>query len=185
MITLIPASPADVDTTFSIIRQAQKHLKEQGIDQWQNGYPNRARLEQDVQEGIGYLVTDGPEILGYLCIVLTGEPSYDEIEGQWLSGSDAKSDGPGFVHNGQTTAVPPYAVIHRIAFAETARGRGLSPAVFGLAEDFCRERKVPALRIDTHADNKKMQHVLTQNGFSFCGIITCANGLRRAYEKLL
>lgn len=166
MITLQPTTFHDVDTALSIIRQGQQHLKNQGIDQWQNGYPDRARLEQDVREQIGYLVMDGTRILGYLCIVFTGEPAYEQIEGKWLT------DGS-------------YAVIHRIAFSEAARGQGLSAAVFHLAEDFCRKKNIPALRIDTHADNHKMQHVLDKCGFTFCGIVTYASGLRRAYEKLL
>ena len=156
----------DVDTALSIIRQGQMHLKNQGIDQWQNGYPNRERLEQDVQENIGFLVMNDSDILGYLCIVLSGEPAYDKIDGKWLT-EDA------------------YGVIHRIAFSDAARGQGLADTVFLLAADFCREKNIPSLRIDTHADNHKMQHVLAKNGFTFCGIVEYTSGLRRAYEKQL
>lgn len=166
MITLRPAVTADIDAALSIIRQGQAHLKAQGIDQWQNGYPDRLRLEQDVEEHIGFIITDGTETLGYLCIVLTGEPAYDIIQGDWISAG-------------------PYAVIHRIAFSDAARGQGLSTCVFALADEYCREKNIPALRIDTHADNHKMQHVLAKNGFRFCGIVEYTSGLRRAYEKLL
>lgn len=166
MITLKPTTLNDVDAALSIILQGQEHLKNQGIDQWQNGYPNRERLEQDVRENIGYLILEDSEILGYLCIVLTGEPAYEQIEGKWLSDGE-------------------YAVVHRIAFSDAARGQGLSNTVFGLVDDFCREKKIPAFRIDTHEDNKKMQHVLLKNGFTFCGIVEYTSGLRRAYEKLL
>ncbi len=34
-------SKNDVNLAVEIIDMAKKHLKEQGIDQWQNGYPNR------------------------------------------------------------------------------------------------------------------------------------------------
>ncbi|NLZ51738.1 MAG: GNAT family N-acetyltransferase, partial [Thermoanaerobacteraceae bacterium] len=33
------AVEADIDSILNIIRQAQNYFKEQGIDQWQNGYP--------------------------------------------------------------------------------------------------------------------------------------------------
>ena len=166
MITLKPAAAEDIDAALSMIRQGQAHLKAQGIDQWQNGYPDRARLEQDVQEEIGFIITNDQEIAGYLCIVLTGEPAYDIIQGNWVS------DGS-------------YGVIHRIVFSDAARGRGFSSRVFELAENYCRDRQIPSLRIDTHADNHKMQHILSKNGFTFCGIVEYTSGLRRAYEKLL
>ena len=166
MITLKKAQTADIDIALSLIRQGQQHLKAQGIDQWQNGYPDRTRLEQDIQEQAGYLVMDDSEVLGYLCIILTGEPAYDRIEGHWLT-------------EGR------YAVVHRIVLSDHARGHGLSAAVFSLIDNFCKKQNIPALRIDTHADNRKMQHVLSKCGFTFCGIVTYTSGLRRAYEKLL
>lgn len=39
------------------------------------------------------------------------------------------------------------------------------------------------VRIDTHRDNKTMQHVILKNGFEYCGIIYLKNGEQRlAYE---
>ena len=41
-----------------------------------------------------------------------------------------------------------------------------------------------AIRIDTHRDNKIMQHNLLKYGFTYCGIIYLANGDERlAYQK--
>jgi len=40
------------------------------------------------------------------------------------------------------------------------------------------------LRIDTHRDNKIMQHNLTKHGFSYCGVIYLASGDERlAYQR--
>ena len=181
MLTLKPAASGDADAIFSIICQGQKHLKDQGIDQWQNGYPDKARIEQDICEQIGYLITDGSDILGYLCIVESGEPAYDQIDGAWLT-KYLSADCQNACH---TQLIPGYAVIHRIVLSDNARGKGLSGSVFARADDFCRTRKIPALRIDTHTDNHKMQHVLSKSGFTFCGIVEYTSGLRRAYEKLL
>lgn len=41
------------------------------------------------------------------------------------------------------------------------------------------------IRIDTHRDNKIMQHNLSKHGFTYCGIIYLANGDERlAYQKI-
>lgn len=34
------AAEKDINAIMNIINQAQNYFKEQGIDQWQNGYPN-------------------------------------------------------------------------------------------------------------------------------------------------
>ena len=48
--------------------------------------------------------------------------------------------------------------------------------------DWCFERW-PNVRVDTHRDNKVMQHILTKYGFQRCGIIYVKNGTERiAYQ---
>ena len=41
----------DVPGIMGIVRQAQRYLRESGIDQWQDGYPNEAVLYSDVESG--------------------------------------------------------------------------------------------------------------------------------------
>ena len=49
---------------------------------------------------------------------------------------------------------------------------------------FC-EKQIPHLRIDTHEDNKVMQHLIEKNGFKKCGIVYVEDGTERfAYEKI-
>ena len=40
------------------------------------------------------------------------------------------------------------------------------------------------LRIDTHRDNRIMQHLIEKHGFTYCGIIWLDDGTERlAYER--
>ena len=74
----------------------------------------------------------------------------------------------------------PYGVIHMVASDGTIHGF-LQQIVA-----FC-EQQTKHLRIDTHHDNKVMQHVIAKNGFSRRGIIYLVNedgSARIAYEKL-
>jgi RimJ/RimL family protein N-acetyltransferase len=51
--------------------------------------------------------------------------------------------------------------------------------------EFCFS-KTDNIRIDTHDDNKTMQHILLKNGFTYCGIIYLKNGDERlAYQKVI
>ena len=72
----------------------------------------------------------------------------------------------------------PYAAVHRVASDGTVQG------VIGHVMDYC-SAQVPHLRIDTHKDNKVMQHVLEKYGFVSCGIVHVRDGSPRiAYELL-
>ena len=75
--------------------------------------------------------------------------------------------------------VQPYHVVHRIASYPDAHG------IFSSIMDFClsHDRNI---RIDTHRDNKIMQHNILKHGFTYCGIIYLLSGDERlAYQKMV
>ena len=48
----------DVDRILEIIEKAKIELRKLDLDQWQNGYPNREVIENDVKLGISYVLED-------------------------------------------------------------------------------------------------------------------------------
>ena len=46
----------DVDRILEIIEKAKIELRKLGLDQWQNGYPDRKVVENDVKNGISYVL---------------------------------------------------------------------------------------------------------------------------------
>ena len=154
-----PAIPADLDEIEKIYAQARSFMVKNGNPtQWSNGYPKRVLLEADIQAGNLYVVCRGTELTGVFLFVIGEDPTYAYIEnGTWRS---------------DTTS----GTIHRIA----SRGRG----VFAACLDYCRSR-CDHIRVDTHADNKPMQHLAEKYGFSRRGIIYVADGTPRiAYDLL-
>ena len=49
----------DLPAVMEILHQAQAYFKAQGIDQWQDGYPDEATIRQDIQNGTAYLCRTG------------------------------------------------------------------------------------------------------------------------------
>ncbi len=127
-------------------------------NQWKPGYPGRETLLQDVEEGTGYVVEVDGRIVGTFALIYGEDPTYGYIEdGGWLS--DA-----------------PYAAVHRVASDGSVKGLG------NVMLQWC-IRQAGHVRIDTHHDNKTMQHVVEKNGFQYCGVIYLENGDPRvAYE---
>ena len=160
------AALSEVELAMDIINQAKAHLRAQGIDQWQTGYPDRDCLERDVRTGKGYFLEEDGIPLGYLCVDFDGEPAYDHLNGTW-----AREE--------------PYVVVHRLALSDAARGRGAAGTAFQLVEDLCRDRGVREFRVDTDAGNHKMQHILAKQGFQYRGTIRFDNSENIAYETRL
>ena len=152
-----PACQADLDEIESIYEQARQFMAQSGNPtQWVNGYLWRDMLEEDIRQGKLFVAVDGREIIGVFVFVIGEDPTYGYIEdGSWLSDL-------------------PDGTLHRIA----SRRKG----VFAQALAFCRS-KCGHIRVDTHADNKPMQHLAEKYGFSRRGIIYVEDGTPRiAYE---
>jgi GNAT superfamily N-acetyltransferase len=165
-VKLVKAEEKDFGEAMDMINAAKKLLKDSGVDQWQNGYPDEARILGDIRAGKGYFAEENGVKLGYLCVDFGGEPAYDHLKGEWAT-------------------KPPYAVVHRMAFSPAARGKGLSSVVFRLAEELSREKGVMAMRVDTDDGNERMKHILTKNGFTYRGTIWFDNSVKIAYDKNL
>ena len=166
MYTLEPAKMNELDLCIAILREGRDFQQEQGFTQWTDDYPNPALIENDIKEQQGYLFKIDGEAAGYMYLSFDGDPTYPSIEGKWLSDL-------------------PYIVIHRIAFARRFAGRGLSSAAFGAVEKLSESRGIHSVRIDTDKKNQRMQHVLTKNGFTFCGYVLFDGDKKWAYEKLI
>lgn len=151
---------------MEVLLQAKKIMRSSGnMNQWINGYPSDETILSDISKGDGFVVVDSGSngsghIAGYFAFVPSPEPTYAKIyDGQWLDDT------------------LPYHVVHRIGSLPDVHG------VFKSIMDWCFE-KDPNIRIDTHRDNKIMQHNILKYGFSYCGIIYLESGDERlAYQK--
>jgi GNAT superfamily N-acetyltransferase len=170
-----PTTQNDLDAVMSIVEEARRTIAALGINQWQNGSPNRAMIEEDISLGQGRAVTLNGEIVGTFALIFDGEPTYDIIEeGAWSL--------PDRTETGESS----YLAIHRVAISVASRGTGVSTAIIRYAETTARACGRASLRIDTHEGNVVMRRMLEKHGFVHRGVIHLENGDPRvAYEKLL
>lgn len=167
----IVASLEHIDRMCEITDQAKRQLKDLGLDQWQQGYPSREVWLTYIQEGCAYLAVEEGEILGMFAFQNTPDPSYDVIDGRWLT------DGA-------------YASMHRVCVADGCKGKGIAGRMFAYGFELAKIAGFEAVRIDTHPGNLPMQKALGKAGFEACGEIRLAGGcedgaLRIGFEKKL
>lgn len=160
------ATHTDLDAIMKIVRSAQSALAELGIDQWQDGYPQREIISSDIDANIGYILCDEHNVpIGYIAIVLNGEPAYSQIA-------------PSSWHTPDN-----YVVVHRLCISESARRKGMALLLMRHAAHIAQCADIYAMRIDTHEGNTRMLNLLTKLGFEYCGkIIYEQSGERVAYD---
>ena len=154
------AHKEDLSAIMAVLAAAKEIMRSSGnAGQWVNGYPSEDVILNDIEKGYGFVVED-TRIVGYFAFIPSPEPTYIYIEGgSWLDDR-------------------PYHVVHRIGSYPEVHG------VFKAILDWCFAQD-PVIRIDTHKDNRIMQHCILQYGFTYCGIIYLQSGDQRlAYQKI-
>lgn len=160
------ATPEDSPKIWQIIQQAILRRKNDGSRQWQNGYPNQETINSDIKKGVGYVLTENDVVVAYSAIIYNDEPAYETIEGKWLSDGD-------------------FNVIHRVAVSDEVAGKGYATEIFRRIEDFSKKNNIPSIKVDTNFDNAAMLHILEKLGYTYCGEVYLAGGIRKAFEKLM
>ena len=161
----------DIDTLVSIVDQAILNFKNDGINQWQSGYPNRQILVDDIENDTLFVLEDNDSVIGLLNLMEGPDASYKEIDGAWMNDQ-------------------PYTVFHTVSVRSDLRGNGYAGVLFKEAEAFSRNLGYKTVRIDTHHDNKAMQHALAKAGYQSCGTIHLVGGHeegapRIGYQKMI
>ena len=73
------AMESDIDNIMKVIKQAQDYFKEEGIDQWQNNYPNPQVIRADIERGYGYVLLKEGKVVGTVSVSFDGERTYEKI----------------------------------------------------------------------------------------------------------
>lgn len=158
------ARRTEAEVCYSFINDAREYHAKLGFIQWHEGYPVLQTIIDDINAGIGYaFVDDNDNPIGYFCFIVGDEPAYKVIDGAWLNDN-------------------PYAVVHRMAFSKSGRGRGLSSKAINLIKELAVYLGIKTIRVDTQEENKVMQHILDKEGFIHCGYVHFDGGPKLAYQ---
>ena len=145
----------DLETIWPLFLYAKETMRQRGTQQWQDGYPFKETIEQDIVRHYAYVA-----------ISRDGEPTYQEIEGAWLNQE-------------------PYIVGHRMVVGKKGRGKGLGSFMIREAEKIAIIHGIRSVRVDTNFDNQVMKHIFEKEGYTYCGIIQVRDGKREAFQKIL
>ena len=159
----------DLEYILSILEEAKIFLKNNGVDQWQNGYPNKEVILSDIKNNESYVLEYENKIIGTTVLSFRGENTYNKIyEGKCITEKEN------------------YGVIHRIAIKKDDSIKNIGMSIMKYIEEKCIDNNVYNIKIDKHKDNKHMQNLLKKLNYKYCGIIYLEDGNERiAFEKVL
>lgn len=164
--TVRKTTAEDLSAVMEIVEQARAYMKEKGIPQWQDGYPNRSSFETDIHNGSGYVLCEDDTVIAVAAVIDRRDPDYTYIEnGNWLNDED-------------------YIVIHRIAVKQDHKGKRMAGKILDEAVRLARKKGIRNLRADTHELNLSMRRFLEREGFIPCGrVYIRGTEPRIAYQK--
>ena len=171
------ATEQDIDLILKMFDHSRTVMRQDGNHAQWVGYPTRADVAEDMRRGVAYLVVSGqwPVVSGQLPVVSGQLPVATPIGTFALVPGEEPTYG--YIDHGRwIDERTPYCTLHRVAAMPGTSG--VAEAVFRYIKDACTH-----LRVDTHALNRPMRHILEKEGFVYCGIIYMPDGgPRDAYE---
>lgn len=133
------ATQTDISGIMAIVRQTIAQMHSEGNTQWDENYPAADDFLGDVAAGTLYVATENEAILGFACI--NGEEPAEYADVPWRQGV-------------------PALVVHRMAVAKEARGKGVAKKMMLYAEALARQKGIGYIKVDTYSKNPAMNGLL-------------------------
>lgn len=159
------AKKEDIESILEVISHAKEYMKRNNSTQWNENYPNKETIINDIENNIGYVLIVENLIRGYIVVDFSDDEVYKNIKGKWKTFGN-------------------YASIHRCAIHQELRGQGYGSELFKFAEKLALSKNIRSVRVDTAPENETMKHLFNKNGYEYCGTVFI-DGEKIAYEKLL
>jgi ribosomal protein S18 acetylase RimI-like enzyme len=129
------ASKQDLDQLLTVVKSCGKNLIDQGIFQWNEEYPKREDLLEDIELQELWKLEYGNSIVGL--IVLTEIEDAEYLHVKWLTKNDKN------------------LYIHRLAVHPNFQGKGFAQKLMDFAENYALENGYKSIRLDTFSQNKR------------------------------
>ena len=157
------AGTDDLDALVALYGAAAQDMREKGIDQWDEYYPDREILAEDVESGdmtLGLL--DGQLACAYV-VNREYEPEYEL--GAW---EHTEGD---------------FCVLHRLCVNPEMQGQGLARQTMARMEKTARDQGFDSVRLDVFSQNLHAQRLYERLGYKRTGEVRFRKGIFYLMEK--
>lgn len=155
----------DKKAILSIIKNVVIDMSSQGIDQWDQIYPNEEVVTEDILDREVYVASEDTVIIGVITLNEYQDEEYETIP--WKYNGDK------------------ILVIHRLCVDPKFQGAGIATKLLNFAEQFGKENNYSAIRLDSFTENKGACRLYEKHGYEKRGFVTFRKGDFICFEKKL
>jgi ribosomal protein S18 acetylase RimI-like enzyme len=123
----------DLQEIMALITRCVTVMQAGGSDQWDDQYPNREVIGEDLQRGTLFAAEREGRILGIVVLDETQDEQYETINWKQVEG--------------------PHLMMHRLAVDPEAHGQGIARKLVAFSEEYAAREGYTSLRLDTYAKN--------------------------------
>lgn len=163
--TITQATPIDVPALMTLTKACVTKMRELGIDQWDDVYPNEELIAADVAAGTVHVLRSDEGLIG--CVTIDDKPD------------------PNWKGLAWTTPDEGIAAVHRLMIDPTQQGRGLAKALMIHAESVGRSSGAHTIRLDAFTQNAPSLKLYEGLGYSRTGTAQMRKGAFIGFEKVL
>ena len=164
-ISIRPATSRDVDDVLALVRGCVDRMRRHGIEQWDDLYPDRETIGEDLSAGEAFVAIGETGLVGYVALGASQDPEYADVP--WAFTAD------------------PTVVVHRLMVDPGYQGRGFAKMLMGFAESHALTSGYRTVRLDAFVGNPAALHLYDRLGYRDAGSIRHRTGDFRCFEKEL
>ena len=149
------AKLSQIEEILAITKACGNKMNDDGIFQWNQGYPNLEVLRNDISSGELYIYILEKNIVGCIVISTKMDEEYQDIS--W------------------DTPTSNHYYIHRLAVHPNCQGKGIARNLMDFAEHLALENNKVSIRLDTFSQNSRNQRFYETRGYKRLGSIFFPN----------
>lgn len=161
------AHSGEIAEIMNLIAKCVQVMQAGGSDQWNESYPNREVILEDIRQGTLFVCTDHGVIAGIIVLDDHQSEQYQQVD--WV-----ETQGPNLI-------------MHRLAVHPEIQGKGIARRLIAFAEEFARSGGFRSIRLDTYAKNGRALKLYQSMGYSQRGELRSPNHTAAfpVFEKVL
>ncbi len=144
--------PDEIDAIIALTKRCGTHMRENGIDQWDENYPDYASISTDLKTETLFVFREDEVILGIVVLNESQDEEYNQIS--WMTDYEARN-----------------LVVHRLAVDPIHQGKGIARMLMNHAENYARQNQYDSIRLDTFSQNTRNQRFYTNRGYTDLGSV--------------
>jgi GNAT superfamily N-acetyltransferase len=142
---IVKAQKEDFGKVLGLVSDIIKDMKSKRNPQWDENYPTRKILQNDLKNGTMYIMVEEGKFIGLCALTENEEPQYIEMDWEDKNANALE--------------------IHRIAVHPSWQKKGIAKKLFDFAEEHAEKNGYSSMRLDTYCKNSRMIKIIKQRGY--------------------